>query len=200
MNSNKNTEEVQNRGQNSADDDIGVRHTHIVGHKEGGSSHDGGHYLSTGGSRSFNRSGKLRLISVFLHHGNRYGAGGNGVADGRAGNHSAECGGDNSDFRGTAGGSAEEAVGKAYEIFRDAGFLKEGTEDDKNNYVLGANINGSGQYSVFTVKKLIEHTLKGKVLSDKGIKHKEAGNAENGQTHASAAEFYNRIRSSYTTT
>ncbi len=184
------TEEVEYCGEDCLNNNIGIRDSHIVRHKEGRSAHNRRHYLSTCGSCRFNSTCEFRLIAVILHHGDGDGSGGNGVADRGAADHSAKGGGNNSDLCRTARCASEELVGKIYEIFGNSCSLKEGAENYKHNYVFTAYIDGGGENAVGAVKKLIAYALEAESLSDESVKHEEGCNAEDGDTDAAAAKLH----------
>ena len=195
---------VENGGENGAESNLAVGDVHVLCHKEGGSAHNGGHYLTTGGGGSFDCACKFALVAGLFHHGDGDRAGGDGVAHGGAGHHTAESGGDDSHLGRTAGEAANQGVGEADEEGGDAGTLKEGTEDDEHHYVLGADLYGSGHDAGGGVEESVEHSLESYSHSavggegDKGICDKSASHTENGDTHTAAAKLNKAENADYT--
>ena len=136
----KDTCKVQDRGQDGAHQDLGIRNAHDVRHEEGRGAHDRGHDLAARRSCRLDCSRKLRLIARLLHHGDRDRTGRDSITNGRAADHTAKSGGNDSDLGGSAGITACGAVCEVDEKFRDTGALKEGTEDNEDYYVLGTHV------------------------------------------------------------
>ena len=103
MNHKEDTGEVKYRRKNGSYNDIGIRHTDHLCHKECSCTHDRRHDLSSCRGSCFNRTCELSRESGFLHHrdGNR--TSGNSITNRRSGNHTAKSTGNNRNLCGTAG-------------------------------------------------------------------------------------------------
>ena len=168
--------EVQHRGENGAQRDLGVGDVHVLRHQERGGAHDRGHYLAAGGGRSLDGTGKFRLVAGLFHHGDGDGAGGDGVADGRAGDHAAERGGDDRNLGRPAGKAADERICELNEKFSDTGALKECAEDDEHDDVLCADLYGSAEDAAGSVEQSVEYALDAHAGAE-GVDKQHAGYA-----------------------
>ena len=194
--------EVQQRGQDGLDGHLGVGQLHVLGHEEGRRTHDGGHDLAAGGGRGLDGAGELGLVAGLLHHGDGEGTGGDGVAHGGAGHHAAQGGADNSHLRRAAAGPASQTVGKADEEVGDAGALQERAEDDEQNDVGVAHVDGRTDNAAGGVEQLVDdgfqrviqggavHRTGVAQLVDERVHDQHARHAQNGQTHAAAAQLH----------
>ncbi|CAN4042350.1 site-specific DNA-methyltransferase (adenine-specific), partial [Dysosmobacter welbionis] len=140
--------EVQHRRQDGPHGDGAVGLAGELCHQEGCGAHDGGHDLAAGGGSRLHGAGELRLVARLLHHGDGDGAGGDGVAHGGAGHHSAQGGGDDGHLGGAAGGGTGHGIGQVDEELGDAGPLQEGAEDDEHHDELGAHADGAAEDAV----------------------------------------------------
>ena len=181
--------------------DLGIGHVHVFRHEEGGGAHDGRHYLSAGGGRGLNGARKIGAVAGLFHHGNGDGAGRDGIADGGAGDHAAERGGDDRDLGGTAGEATDKRICKAYEELRNTGALKESAEDNKDNNILGADVNGRGEYAVGGVEYSANQSGNAfvePVFGDEhiaGVNHQYADDTKYRYADAAAAELHEAQKS-----
>ena len=197
VNGDEDARKVQDGGDYRIDDDLRVGLTEEVDHKEGGCTHDGGHDLTAGGRRRFDGACKFGLIAGALHHRDGDGAGGDGVADGGAGDHSAQCGGQDRNLRRTACGGAGNGVCKAYEVGRNARALKESAEDDEHDDVLRADVDRRGEQTGGRVEKIVHDILHTVICAETlrkapvvpRIHHECARNDEDGDADAAAAKL-----------
>ena len=187
MHHQENAAKVQNSGQNGAHNDIGIRHAHDLGHQKGRRTHDGGHDLAAGRAGSFHRTGKLAGIAGFLHHGNGHRAGGNGVAHRRAGNHAAQCRGDNGHLCRAAGRAARQSVGAGNKEVGNAGGFQKSAENNKQNNVGAAHAHGSADHAGGGVEQVIDHDAQALARTQKGIGHKASCHHQNGNAGNPAA-------------
>ena len=197
MDGNENAGEVQNSGEDGLHSYLRIGQIHVFRHQEGSGAHDGRHDLSAGGGGRFHRAGKLGLVAGLLHHGDGHGAGGHGVAHGGAGHHAAQGGGNDGHLGGTAAGPAGHAVCKVNEEAGDAGALQERAENDEQNDVSEAHIDGRANDAGGGVEQLIHHVLQGVIeagvvaeLIIESVDQQSAYHAQNGDAHAAAAQLH----------
>ena len=195
MDSDEDTGEVENRGQNGFQGNLAVRQLHIVGHQESGSTHDRGHDLTAGGGRCFRGGGKFGLVAGLLHQGNGNGAGANGIGNGGTGDHTFHGGSHHGHLGGAAGEAAHKGVGDVDEEVGNAGALQEGTEDDEHNDELGADIDGGGEDTFLGIEKVADRVVQPapqggiRQTPDQSVDDETGGHNQNGQAHAAAADL-----------
>ena len=196
MDGNEDTGEIENSRQDGLDGNLHIGQIHVLCHQEGGSAHDGRHDLTTGGGSSLNSGGKLGLIARLFHQRDGDRAGAHGVGNGRTGAHTLQGAGNHRHLGRAAGIGAHQTVGELNEVVTDTGALKEGTEDDKQNNIRVADVDGGADNTGGGVEQLIDDVLQRLIevgvireLIDKGIDHQRAHHAEDGDTHAAAAQF-----------
>ena len=139
---------------------------------------------------------KLGGIAGLFHHGDGDGAGGDGVADRGAGNHTAQSRGYDRDLCRAAGGSAGYLICKVDEELCDAGALKERAEDDKYDNELSTDVYRGADNAAGAVKQRVdhtaEHTLEIHALGEHAperVHEQCAGDAQDGNADASAAQL-----------
>ncbi len=148
----------------------------------------GGHDLPAGGGGGLHRAGKFRPIAGALHHGDGDGAGGHGVAHGRAGYHAAQGGRDDGDLGRAAGGCAGSGVCQIDEEIGDPGPLQERAEDDKHHDVFGADADGRAHHAGGGEKQIIDHLAEAHI--EKSVGQQCAYHAQDRDAHAAAAQLH----------
>ena len=97
------------------------------------------------------------------------------------------------DLGGAAGGGAGHGVGQIYEEVCYARPLQEGSEDDKHDYELGADVHRRGEHALGGVEQAVDYRVKA-LAAGKGVNQQRARHAEYGQAHAAAAELRQHSR------
>ena len=196
MHGDEDAAEIQHGGQDRPECDLTIGHAHVLGHEERGRAHDGRHDLAAGGGRRLDGAGELRLVAGLFHHRDRDRAGGDGVADGRAGHHAAQRGRDNGDLGRAAGGPAGDGVGCVNEEAGDAGSLKEAAEDDEHGDELRAHLHGRAQHAGRAEKERVDHAAEHLLERLPGVEHthervheQRADDHEDRQADAAAAQL-----------
>ena len=192
VNGQEHAQEIQARGQDRPNDDIGIRHAQIIRHQKCRGAHDRRHDLPARGGRRFHGAGKVLVVSCFLHHRDRDGSGGDRVADRRAGNHAAQCGRYDRDLGRSAGKTAGQGIGHRDEEFGDARFLQEGSEYDKHHDVFRADVDRCGEQAVLVVEQLMHHIGQQFPVLDieiDRIGQEHTADAEDREADASPAQF-----------
>ena len=202
MDGDENAGEVQHGGKDGLYSYLRIGDIHVLCHQERRCAHDGGHDLTTGRGGGLHRAGELRLVAGFLHHGDGDGASGHGVAHGGAGHHAAQGGGNDRHLGGAAAGPAGDTVGKADEEVGDAGALQKRAENDEQHDIGIAHVDGCADDAGGGIEQLIDDGLEGVIqrgavhrtgvaeLIDKGVDDQRARHAQNGHTHAAAAQLH----------
>ena len=180
-------EEVQERGQDRADDDLGILKAGHFRHDERRSAHDRGHDLTAGGGSRLDRAGELAGIAGLLHHRDGDGTGGNGVTDGGAGDHAAEGGGNDRDLCRAAARPADQRVGAVDEEVGNARRFKEGAEHQEQRDVGRADGDRRADDAVGGVENVVHDQLKAHMAADERVKDEHARHAQDGNTDGTAA-------------
>ena len=157
MHGDEDAAEIQHGRQDGPEGDLTVGDIHIFGHEERGRAHDGRHDLTAGRGSRLDRAGEFGPVAGTFHHRDRDRARGNGVADGRAGHHAAQCGRDDRDLGRAAGGPAGDGIGEINEEARDAGTLQKRAKDDKHGDELRAHLYGRAQHAGRAEKERVDH-------------------------------------------
>ena len=157
MHGDEDAAEVQHGRQDRPEGDLTVGDIHVFGHQERGRAHDGRHDLAAGGGRRLDRAGEFGLVAGALHHRDRDRARGDGVADGRAGHHAAQCRRDDRDLGRAAGGPASNGIGEINEEAGDAGALQKCAEDDEHRDKLRTHLHGRAQHAGRAEKERVDH-------------------------------------------
>ena len=196
MDGNEDAREIENCRQNCLDGNGCVGEVHVFRHQERCRAHDGRHDLTAGGGGSFDRASEVRMVAGLFHHGDGNGAGGNGVADGRAGDHAAQRRGDDRDLCRTACRPTGKTVCKRDKEVRDARALQERAEDDEQDDVGVADVDRGADDAVCGVEELIddvlERLIEARVVAQlviERVDEQRAKDAENRDAHTAAAQF-----------
>ena len=188
MDREENASEVEKCREDGFHSHVGVGGIHILRHKEGGRTHNGGHNLPAGRGSGLHRRSELTLVAGSLHHGDGDGAGGNGVAHGGTGHHAAEGGRDDRYLGGAAGGAARQGVGQINKEIGDTRPLQERAEDDEHGDKLGAHLHRGGQDAGGAVEEGVNHPSQ-VLAAGKGVDQQHPYYAEDRKPHAPAAKF-----------
>ena len=151
---NKDSCKVQQCRQNRPDNNVGVRYTHKIRHKECGSSHDRRHDLSTCGRSSFYCSGKFRFVACVLHHRDCNRTGCYCVTYRGTGYHSTECRTDNRYLGRSTCIFSCNAVSQLNKEVGDSCSLQKRTENNKYHNIFRAYIYRCGENTLFCVEKI----------------------------------------------
>ena len=189
MDGDEDTGKVECCRQNGLDHDGTVGQLDKVCHKESGCAHNGRHDLTAGGSGCFRSGSEFRLVACLFHQGNGHSAGTYGVCHGGAGNHSFQGAGHHGHFGSTAGKATHDGIGNLNEEIRNAAAFQKGTEDNKYRNKLGADVDGSGEHTLFAVEQVFDGKIQASLergigkAPDERVGQKNCRNNEDGQTH-----------------
>ena len=198
MDGDENAGEIEHSRQDGADGNIGIRNAHKVRHQESGRAQNGRHDLTAGGGGGFRCGGEFRLVAGFLHQRNGDRAGADGIGNRRTGNHALKSGGHHGNLGRAAGEAADHGITDIDEEFTDTGALQKRAEDDEHHDEFAADVYGSGEDTLLGEEQLTDGAgnpaTKGGVIQtpDQRIDDKAAGNDQDGQTHAAAADLCQR--------
>ena len=188
MNRNVDAGEIQHRRENRLQCDLAIGNTHVLGHQEGGRTHNGGHDLAAGGGGGFHRTCKLGFITGLLHHRDRDRACRDRIADRGAGHHAAESRRNNRNFCRSAGRRACDGICKADEEVRYSCSFEERTEDDEHHDILGADIDRRTHHARGGIEQVIDDLSETDI--GKCIDQQDTNHAQDRNSDTSAAELH----------
>ena len=191
--------EVQHRGKDARERDLGVGDAGMRGHDERRRAEDGRHDLPAVRGQRLDRPRDARPVAELLHQRDGELAGGIDVGDGRAGHRSDEAGGEHRHLRRPSARVAGDAVGEPDEEVGRTGTLGERAEDDEQHDVRGRDPQRHAPDAVVGQVHVVEHVLEAEsavgevpdrdVLAEVGIGERAHGDDHEQPSHDPAGDL-----------
>lgn len=162
MNTQEDTDEVENGRNNSGFHHFHVRNTYKFRHKEGRGAHNRRHELAAGGGGRFHGASKILAVTEFFHHRNGEGAGSDNIGHGAAGNGSFKSAGENRYFRGAAGSPAGDGISNINKEFPQTSLFEVCPEEDEEENEGRGHAERNAEYAFRSEEEMAYHLRQGK--------------------------------------